>query len=242
MASDFSIGGKKWPGLSKLIEECGEVMQIAGNRVSSADGGSGQGVSVNADDRDDDDEVGLPVQQLSPNEPLNRALGAFQLLFIRIHESALEFVDSKLRKAKEDGFKGWIDIKMTIEPERLIFRRRLRKQHEAPPPGRWWSLPIMPAIVDELLERIKPAPPEEVKPTDVVSDASAPVDPAPANTRPSALLKARAGEAAALALNIRRTNDELKALGYECELKGIAEALDAMHEALEGGAIAFTPQ
>lgn len=26
----FSIGSKRWPGISKLIEECGEVLQIAG--------------------------------------------------------------------------------------------------------------------------------------------------------------------------------------------------------------------
>ena len=27
---DYSIGSDKWPGLSKLIEECGEVLQVAG--------------------------------------------------------------------------------------------------------------------------------------------------------------------------------------------------------------------
>lgn len=32
---DFSIGGNLWPGLSKLIEECGEVMQTAGKLIGS---------------------------------------------------------------------------------------------------------------------------------------------------------------------------------------------------------------
>lgn len=31
----FSIGGTLWPGLSKLIEECGEVLQIAGKLIGS---------------------------------------------------------------------------------------------------------------------------------------------------------------------------------------------------------------
>lgn len=32
---DFSIGGQLWPGLSKLIEECGEVMQVGGKLIGS---------------------------------------------------------------------------------------------------------------------------------------------------------------------------------------------------------------
>jgi len=32
---EFSIGGKLWPGLSKLIEEAGEVMQVAGKLIGS---------------------------------------------------------------------------------------------------------------------------------------------------------------------------------------------------------------
>jgi NTP pyrophosphatase (non-canonical NTP hydrolase) len=28
--SMFSIGSKRWPGISKLIEECGEVTQVCG--------------------------------------------------------------------------------------------------------------------------------------------------------------------------------------------------------------------
>lgn len=34
-AGDFSIGGKVWPGLSKLIEECGEVLQVCGKIIGS---------------------------------------------------------------------------------------------------------------------------------------------------------------------------------------------------------------
>ena len=33
--SDFSIGGKKWPGISKLIEEMGEVAQVCGKLIGS---------------------------------------------------------------------------------------------------------------------------------------------------------------------------------------------------------------
>ena len=32
---EFSIGGQLWPGLSKLIEECGEVMQVGGKLIGS---------------------------------------------------------------------------------------------------------------------------------------------------------------------------------------------------------------
>ncbi len=31
----FSIGQNKWPGISKLIEECGEVLQIAGKLIAT---------------------------------------------------------------------------------------------------------------------------------------------------------------------------------------------------------------
>lgn len=33
--SDFSIGGAKWPGISKLIEECAEVGQVCGKLIGS---------------------------------------------------------------------------------------------------------------------------------------------------------------------------------------------------------------
>jgi NTP pyrophosphatase (non-canonical NTP hydrolase) len=32
-ASPYSIGSETWPGLSKLIEECGEVLQVAGKII-----------------------------------------------------------------------------------------------------------------------------------------------------------------------------------------------------------------
>lgn len=31
----FAIGGSNWPGLSKLIEECGEVLQVAGKLIAT---------------------------------------------------------------------------------------------------------------------------------------------------------------------------------------------------------------
>jgi NTP pyrophosphatase (non-canonical NTP hydrolase) len=34
-SGDFSIGGTVWPGLSKLIEECGEVQQVCGKLLGS---------------------------------------------------------------------------------------------------------------------------------------------------------------------------------------------------------------
>lgn len=33
---NFMIGGSVWPGLSKLIEECGEVLQVGGKLMGSA--------------------------------------------------------------------------------------------------------------------------------------------------------------------------------------------------------------
>lgn len=35
-SGDFSIGSSHWPGISKLIEECGEVIQVAGKLLGSA--------------------------------------------------------------------------------------------------------------------------------------------------------------------------------------------------------------
>ena len=34
-SGDFSIGGELWPGISKLIEECGEVIQVCGKLIGS---------------------------------------------------------------------------------------------------------------------------------------------------------------------------------------------------------------
>lgn len=39
----FSLGSRTWPGLSKLVEECGEVLQIAGKIM-----GTGGAVQVGA--------------------------------------------------------------------------------------------------------------------------------------------------------------------------------------------------
>lgn len=35
-SGDFSIGSSVWPGLSKLIEECGEAQQVCGKLLGSA--------------------------------------------------------------------------------------------------------------------------------------------------------------------------------------------------------------
>ncbi len=35
--TDFAIGSSKWPGLSKLVEECGEVAQVIGKIVGTGD-------------------------------------------------------------------------------------------------------------------------------------------------------------------------------------------------------------
>jgi NTP pyrophosphatase (non-canonical NTP hydrolase) len=34
-SGDFSIGSQYWPGISKLIEECGEVVQVGGKLLGS---------------------------------------------------------------------------------------------------------------------------------------------------------------------------------------------------------------
>jgi len=34
-SGDFSIGSKLWPGLSKVIEECGELAQVAGKLMGT---------------------------------------------------------------------------------------------------------------------------------------------------------------------------------------------------------------
>jgi hypothetical protein len=34
-AGPYSIGSDTWPGLSKLIEECGEVIQVAGKLIAA---------------------------------------------------------------------------------------------------------------------------------------------------------------------------------------------------------------
>jgi NTP pyrophosphatase (non-canonical NTP hydrolase) len=34
-APDFSIGGDRWPGISKLIEEAGEVQQVCGKLLAT---------------------------------------------------------------------------------------------------------------------------------------------------------------------------------------------------------------
>jgi NTP pyrophosphatase (non-canonical NTP hydrolase) len=31
----FSIGSRRWPGISKLVEECGEVLQVCGKLIGS---------------------------------------------------------------------------------------------------------------------------------------------------------------------------------------------------------------
>lgn len=36
-AGDYSIGSAKWPGLAKLMEECGEVIQV-GAKIIAANG------------------------------------------------------------------------------------------------------------------------------------------------------------------------------------------------------------
>lgn len=33
---EFSLGGPIWPGLSKLLEECGEVVQVGGKLIGAA--------------------------------------------------------------------------------------------------------------------------------------------------------------------------------------------------------------
>lgn len=57
----FSTGSGTWPGISKLIEECGEVVQVAGKLI-----GAGAGANVNHRNGTDmhhrlDQELGVPL-------------------------------------------------------------------------------------------------------------------------------------------------------------------------------------
>jgi hypothetical protein len=45
---DGAIGSGVWPGLSKLVEECGEVLQVAGKVLAFPDGDHPDGESVSA--------------------------------------------------------------------------------------------------------------------------------------------------------------------------------------------------
>lgn len=190
------------------------------------------------DDDRDDDEVGKPVEALDKNDPLNKTLGAFQLLFMQIHETALEFLDAKLRKARDLRQRGWLDVRFTIVGDKLVFNRHVRAMHERPPRGRWWTMPLLPNVLDELLERIKPAPPEEPK-RDVEIDASAEQPPADPHERARGLVAQRAAEAHALAHNIRRTFDELNGQQYAEQLQFAALTVEQIREALEKLAVAM---
>jgi hypothetical protein len=152
---------------------------------------------------------GGPVEQLDPNDPVNRALAMAVLCFNALYEAAQTFVDDKMHAAHKAGFTGWLDVRGTVDGDKWIVRRRLRAHGEKLPPGRgWWHIPVSPTILDEFFERVKPAPPEEPeKAIDV--DAATEEQGAPAPLDVNALLRARAREVDALAGNMWRTKDEL---------------------------------
>jgi len=189
----------------------------------------------------DDDERGGPVKKLDPDDMLNRALVAIQLAFNDIYATCQEFIDVPLRKARTRGGSGVLDIKLTMEPDRIILRRRVRKLGEPAPRGQWWGLTFTPEILSEFFERIKPGPePEEPKPLDVdASSAAAAPDDGPVFD-PAEVMRARQRELVAFDRNVKRTKDELAAAGRDVyfadideHLAELAAAFDAATKELE---------
>jgi hypothetical protein len=177
------------------------------------------------------DEVGGPVRQLEPNEPLNRALGAFQLAFNAIHAACMDFLEEGVWDAERAKIEGWLDIKLTLEGNKLILRRRCHVGKRDNPGGKWWTIPVWPEMLRELLERLKPeAPKPERPPVDIdASEAKA----APAKFDPATALEARRRELRALATNIAITRNEMVVAGYPVySFVDIKESADALDEGL----------
>ena len=75
--------------------------------------------------------------KLEPNDPLNRRLVLYAQAFNDLYATVMGFVDGGLRQALDAGLTGWLDFKMTVDRDKLIVRRRLRKTGEPMPPGAW---------------------------------------------------------------------------------------------------------
>jgi hypothetical protein len=169
------------------------------------------------------------VEPLDVDDPLNRALGAIQFAINNTAQVCWEFVEDFLRAAFKRKAYGVLDLKMAIHGDKLILRRAFRRVNEAPPQGRWWSLPVTSEVLHEYFERIAPPQAEAQNPLDV--DASAPA--APPTFSAAALLRAREREASTLIGNIKRTKDEITANGVEVYLGDVDHALGALREALD---------
>lgn len=62
----FSLGSRTWPGLSKLVEECGEVLQIAGKIMGT--GGRGAGKDIERDLREAVDSINRALQMIAEDD------------------------------------------------------------------------------------------------------------------------------------------------------------------------------
>lgn len=176
-----------------------------------------------------DDKPGKPVEKLDADDPINRALGSIQLSANEIASTCWTFIEEFMGMVYRRGKSGVLDLKMTIVGDKLIIRRALRKLGEPRPSGKWWSLPLTPAVLNEYFERIKPEPPEpERPPLDV--DAST-AESAPTFS-PAAMLRQRQRETAALVMNLRRTKDEIGGAGLRADFDAIESAMMMLEEAL----------
>lgn len=102
-AGPYSIGSEKWPGLSKLIEECGEVLQVCG-KIVGADGENTHFDGTNLRERLEDEIADLwaAISYVSQKCELDRVRLDFlsnqkRLVFEMWHEE---------EQQKEKGEKG----------------------------------------------------------------------------------------------------------------------------------------
>lgn len=113
----------------------------------------------------------MEPEKLKPNDPLNRRLMQYAQAFNDLYAMVMGFVDGGLRQAADAGTEGSLDFKLTVDRDKLIVRRRLRKAGEPAPTGIWRHLPVDPETVAEFFERVKPEEPKPSEPLDI--DASA---------------------------------------------------------------------
>jgi NTP pyrophosphatase (non-canonical NTP hydrolase) len=72
-AGDYSIGSRKWPGLAKLMEECGEAVQ-AGAKLIAANGADvhwQNDLSLTGQLEDEIADVTAAIVFLTENNPLD---------------------------------------------------------------------------------------------------------------------------------------------------------------------------
>jgi len=99
---DFSIGSDVWPGISKLIEECGEVIQVAGKLMGSHG------------ERNHWDGSDLKVRL---EEEIGDAIGAMH--FVTVHCDLDAVAIHKRAADKLRMFEGWHRERSAPPPENV---------------------------------------------------------------------------------------------------------------------------